>query len=298
MNSRQLQYVLMLSEARSFSQVADELDISQPALSKQIIGLENELGVKLFDRSTTPITLTPAGECFVEKARELLFEEDVLLKTMERYKTGENGKLSIGVSPFRSLYLMPPLVKALKERFPGLQIVLNEYGRAQLHKGLAEGLFDFIVTNLPVDEASFEAIPLEKDTLVLAVPNRLLHLISPEYQHGETIRMHGCAALPFAVIKAGQEMRQMFDKLCRLDRINPNIFVEVTGVTTAWEMTKTGLAATLLPKQFIQSELSHTEVTTFELAQELCVRQPAIVARRGQFLSEYAQYAMKLLQRL
>lgn len=295
MNSRQLQYVLMLSEARSFSQVADELDISQPALSKQIISLENELGVKLFDRNTSPLTLTPAGEFFVSKARDILFEEDVLLKTIARYKSGENGRLTIGVSPFRSLYLMPPFVAAMKERFPNLQIVLQEYGRAILHKGINEGQFDFIITNLPVDETKLDAIPLEKDQLVLAVPNRLLHLLP--IRQGERIDFSECATLPFAVVSKDQEMRQLFDKLCTLAHIRPNIYVEVVCITTAWAMAQAGVAATLLPRQFIQADYADNDVTLFELSQGAYIRQPAIVTRKGQFISQYAQYAMELLQK-
>ena len=61
MNTRQMQYAVLLSEIRNFSQVADKLKISQPALSKQIINLENEVGVKLFDRDNSPIALTPAA---------------------------------------------------------------------------------------------------------------------------------------------------------------------------------------------------------------------------------------------
>ena len=75
MNAKQLQYVIALSQARSFSEVAEQLNISQPALSKQVIGLEQELGVRLFDRSTTPLSLTPAGEHFVREAKDLLFKE-------------------------------------------------------------------------------------------------------------------------------------------------------------------------------------------------------------------------------
>ena len=66
MNSRQLQYAIALSEIRNFSQVAEKLNISQPALSKQILSLENELGVKLFDRATTPLLVTPAGQQFIQ----------------------------------------------------------------------------------------------------------------------------------------------------------------------------------------------------------------------------------------
>ena len=83
MNSRQLQYVLLLSKELNFSQVAEQLNISQPALSKQIMALEKELNVKLFDRSSIPLTLTPAGERFVSDAKELLFREEQLKRTME-----------------------------------------------------------------------------------------------------------------------------------------------------------------------------------------------------------------------
>ena len=294
MNLRQLQYAVLLSEVKNFSQVAEALDISQPALSKQIISLESELGVKLFDRSSTPITITPAGEFFIEKAQEILFEEDVLLKTMKRYKSGENGKLTIGISPFRSLYLMPPIVKTLKERYPGLHISLCEYGRAQLHRGIAEGLYDFAITNLPVDDAKFDVIPLEKDDLVLAVPNGLLHHIEDPKKSADItfVNLADCGTLPFVVLSKGQEMRQLFDKLCRITRLQPQIFVEVVGITTAWTMVQAGIAATILPKQFIQKS---DNVTLFEINQDTYVRQSAIVTRRGQYISEYAQYAMELL---
>ena len=76
MNTKQIQYALALSETLSFSQVAEQLGITQPALSKQIQHLETELGVKLFDRNHSPLTLTPAGEYFVRNARELVYKED------------------------------------------------------------------------------------------------------------------------------------------------------------------------------------------------------------------------------
>ena len=73
MNSKQIQYAIKLSKIRNFSQVAEQLNITQPALSKQIMTLEKELGVKLFDRSNNPITLTPAGEHFIRNAAEILY---------------------------------------------------------------------------------------------------------------------------------------------------------------------------------------------------------------------------------
>ena len=212
MNSRQLQYAVILAETHSFSHAAQNLAISQPAFSKQIISLENELGIKLFDRSTTPLSLTPAGEFFVQKAKRLLFEEETLLKAMEQYKSGETGKLIIGIAPFRSLYVMPEIVLKLKEKFPHLQLVLEEHGLAQLQKGLLEGLYDFAIMNLPVNELDFDVIPLSPDTLVLAVPNRLLHII--DRTKTDEIDLADCKNLPFVVVGQNQEMRKLFDKLC------------------------------------------------------------------------------------
>jgi len=292
MNTRQMQYAVLLSQTLNISQAAEELDISQPALSKQIISLENELGVRLFDRSTTPLTLTPAGEVFVAKAQELLFEEDILLKTMERYRSGESGKLTIGISPFRSLYLMPGLVRKFKEKYPSVRVTLAEYGRTQLHKGIFEGLYDFAVTNLPVDESRLDVIPLEKDRMVLAVPAGMLELIDGTAEGA--VDLARCGRLPFVVVGHGQELRQLFDKLCRTARLDPQIYIEVVGVTTAWAMVQEGLAAAVLPRQFVGGDIEG-RVTLLDIKQDANVRQPAIVTRRGQFISEYAQYAIDLL---
>lgn len=295
MNSRQMQYAVLLADTLSFSQAAEQLNMTQPALSKQIIHLENELGVKLFDRSTSPIRLTSAGEYFVSRARKMLFEREQLVKTMDQYKSGEKGKLSIGISPFRSLYLMPELVKAVKEQFPSVQIVLSEYGRSQLQKELADGVYDFAIMNLPVDDASFEAIPLEKDTMMLAVPNNLLHLITDSCDADTPIHISQCQDLPFVVLSPGQEMRRLFDNLCKKSDVQPAIHTEVVGVSTAWEMVCAGVAATLIPKQFIRMD-GHPPVTLFPFHQDSYDRQPAIVVRRGQYISPFAQFAIDLLQ--
>lgn len=294
MNSKQLQYVLMLSKTRNFSKVADELGISQPALSKQIMGLEKELGVKLFDRDTAPLTLTAAGEFFLEKAKKILSEEELLVKAMEGYKEGDRGKLVIGVPPFRSLYMMPDVVVALKEKFPLLQTVLVEQGISVLGKGLLEGEYDFAIMNLPVDESEFEVFPLEKDELVLAVPNSLRHLAC---EKDGKIRLADCKNVPFVTVGKEQEMRKLFDKLCTKAGITPRIYAEVTGVNTAWEIVKKGIAATILPRQFVKREAGLYDVTLLGLRGTSNSRQPAIVMRKGQFVSEYAKFAIDILRK-
>ena len=170
MNTRQLRYAIMLYENRNFSAVAEKLGITQPALSKQILNLETELGVKLFDRTTTPLSVTSAGEHFFREAKSLLYKEDKLLHSMEEYRSGKRGSLNIGISPFRSMYLVPEIIKNIKSEYPDVEVVLHEASSDILRKESAEGKYDFAIVNLPVDESVLDVTPIEADELVLAVP--------------------------------------------------------------------------------------------------------------------------------
>ena len=290
MNSRQLQYAIQVSRTLNFSQAAEQLGISQPSLSKQILSLEAELGVKLFDREHSPLKLTPAGEYFIPRAKQMLYQEAQLYKAMTRFESGESGKLVIGVTPFRSLYLMPEVARKVKARFPGVQVVLHEAGSAQLKKEATEGRFDFAVINLPLDDALLDVTPLEPDTLVLAVPKAMA--ASLEDSH---IRFAQANELPFVVLGKNQELRQLFDRLCLSAGFEPNIAAEVVGVTTAWAMARAGVGAALLPLQFVRSSRFEEDLALFPLADDAYSRQPAIVTRKDQYLSPYARYAMDLL---
>lgn len=290
MNDRQLQYAITLSQVLNFSQAAGILGISQPSLSKQILNLEAELGVKLFDRDHSPLRLTPAGEYFIPRAKQMLYAEAQLYQTMSRFGSGEKGKLVIGVTPFRSLYLMPDVVKKVKLRFPGVQVVLHEAGSAQLKKEATEGNFDFAVINLPLDDSLLDVTPLEPDTLVLAVPKALA-----DHLEGSRIRFSQAKELPFVVLGKHQELRQLFDKLCASAGFEPDIAAEVVGVTTAWAMARAGVGAALLPLQFVRSGQFAEELVLFTLADDTHSRQPAIVTRKDQYISPCARYAMELL---
>lgn len=296
MNTRQTQYALELSKDLNFSQTAERLGISQPALSKQILNLENELGVKLFDRTTAPMTLTPAGEHFVREAQELLYREDQLMRSLEGYKSGECGRLVIGISPFRSQYLAPAMVREIRRRFPGVQVVLQEAGSDQLRREAAEGKYDLAVVNLPVDEALLDVTLLEPDRMVLAVPRAMTDALpSTTAEKPSRIDLKVCADLPFVTVGDQQEMRQAFEAACTEARFRPNVAAEVVGLSTAWEMCRAGVGATLLPLQYVRHHLSDDSVALYTLEQSIRTRQPVIITRRGQYVSPYAAYAIRLL---
>lgn len=296
MNTRQLQYALALSETLNFSQVAEQLGISQPALSKQIQHLEKELGIKLFDRNHSPLTLTPAGECFIRNARELVYKEEQLRKALDQFRSGESGRLVIGVTPFRSLYLMPEIVKKIRNKYPGVQVSLQEVNSTQLRKEAAEGKYDLAIVNLPVDTALLDVIPLEPDTLVLAVHNTMVGKL-PAAGDGKyaAVDFDQIQDLPFVVLSPGQELRQLFDGLCTAADFTPIIAAEVMGVTSAWAMARAGVGVALLPLQFVHSQYFDNNLSLYIVKNSLYSRQPVIVTRRGQVRTPYADFAIRLL---
>lgn len=296
MNANQIEYAVRLAQVRNFSQLAEELHISQPALSRHIQNLEQDLGVKLFDRTTSPLTLTPAGAFFVEEAKELLYREDQLVRTMDRFRSGEAGRLTIGVSPFRCMYLMPDIIKAVRERFPGVQVVLHEAASAQLRKETLDGKYDFSILNLPVDESVLDIIPLPTETLVLAVPNSMTATL-PSVPNGEfrEVDLADCADLPFITVGKTQEMREWFDKICAAADIHPHIVMEAGNIISAWTMACAGIGATLLPLPFIKKERFEGLLSLYTIKGKSYARHPAIITKRGQYLSNYAKYAISLL---
>ena len=297
LTSKQMQYAIMLSQTRSFSQVAKSCNISQPALSKHIQSLESELGVKLFDRNCVPLKLAPAGEYFIREAGNLLSQETQLLHSMEQFRTGDKGQLHIGVSPFRNLFLMPAVVTRLREQYPNVQVVIHEASSDLLRKDAAEGKYDFAILNLPVDQSLFDIYPLEPEQLVLAVPNRFCGSLPHSDRDGiPQVDFADCGSLPFVVVGQGQEMRQVYDSLCAKHAVMPEIAVEVFGgVTTAWSMANAGIGATLLPLSFAKEQNLGGSLTLFTLRGHEFRRQPVIAVKSGQYLSEFAQFAISLL---
>ena len=138
-----------------------------------------------------------------------------------------------------------------------------------------------------------EATPLEPDTLVLAVPKAMAEKVDAADGHISFAQAKG---LPFVVLGKNQELRQLFDKLCAVAEVEPEIAAEVVGVTTAWAMARAGVGAALLPLQFVRSAHFAEDLVLFTLEDNTYSRQPAIVTRRGQYISPYAQYAMDLLK--
>ena len=167
MNLKQFKYVLVLSQAGSFSRAAEELGISQPSLSQYVKKIENEIGMPLLDRAGGNVRLTDAGRAYIDAGRRILDVERQMQGTLTDIKNNKSGTLTVGASPFRTVGFMPEVIKRFKNDYPGIRVVICEADTSALMEGLEQGEFDLCITMLPVDEHIFSYKKIFDEEMVL-----------------------------------------------------------------------------------------------------------------------------------
>lgn len=169
MNLRDLEYLTALERHGSFRAAAASCHVSQPTLSVQIRKLENELAVPLIDRASTPTTLTPVGRQIVERARIMLAEAQAI-REIARSSLGHQHSLRLGVFPTLGPYLLPRVLPTLRNKLPGIEILLTEERTSTLLSMLSAGSLDAALIAEEVTDPLLHSEPLFREDFVLALP--------------------------------------------------------------------------------------------------------------------------------
>ncbi len=148
----QLEYIVALDTHRHFAMAAEHCHVTQPTLSMQINKLEQELGVKIFDRSKQPVLPTEAGLEIIEKARLMVGQKEALLESIHAKKGVVNGELRIGVIPTLAPYLLPLFVTSFTKRFPAVKLMVVELTTQNLVSHLRDGRIDAGILVTPLQE--------------------------------------------------------------------------------------------------------------------------------------------------
>ncbi|WP_307856866.1 LysR substrate-binding domain-containing protein [Mycolicibacter acidiphilus] len=168
-NTRKLRHFVVLAEELHFSRAAARVYLAQQALSRQIRDLEDELGVKLLERSTRVVALTPAGEVFLAGARAALAALDGAAETARRTVRGLAGTLRLGYAPGAALELTPYIVAEFRRTHPDVVVEMHEHPIGDPSAGLASGESDVAFLRLPQDTARIETEVLLVDPVVAMV---------------------------------------------------------------------------------------------------------------------------------
>jgi DNA-binding transcriptional LysR family regulator len=165
---RQLRSFVAVAEAGTLTAAAGRLHIAQQSLSQQLRLLEAQLGGALFTRSSRGVTLTALGQTLLDEARPLLAQADRLAETVARTARGERAELRIGFLPSVANYLMPPVVRAFRDRQPQIALRTEDVTIAQLVERVRDGRLDAGLSRQPlVDDLRAEEILREPVAAVL-----------------------------------------------------------------------------------------------------------------------------------
>ncbi|GGY46857.1 hydrogen peroxide-inducible genes activator [Parvularcula lutaonensis] len=244
---RQLRYVVALGATLSFRRGAERCGISQPSFSAQIKLLEEALGVKVAERGSGAVALTPAGREVIAAAIDILDRVDGLKRTAERGPL--SGVLRLGVKATLGPYIMPRVVRRLHQTHPHLRLFIREGPPVDLERELVEGLHDVVLAQLPLGSADVQSVRLFRETLFLAVaadhPLAGRERFSPEDLRG----------LDVLTLSPRFHLHDQVLRLCEEHGARLMRDYEGTSLDALRQMVGMGLGATFLPAIYAASEV-------------------------------------------
>lgn len=184
------EYFLTIVKERSISRAAEKLLLSQPYLSQYLSKLESRLGVRLLDRSHTPLTLTDAGKLFQAYLDRQGYLDRQFVSDLHDLQDRKRPVLHIGVSPWRGSTLLPDVLPAFTEQFPDVQIVLHEAPVPELGELAAASVLDFCIMHIPADlsELVYELVAQERIFLISHRDNHLVKGLNSTYENPKPFR--------------------------------------------------------------------------------------------------------------
>src|SRR5258705_8906255 len=162
MELRHLRYFLAVAEALNFTKAAALLRVAQPALSRRVQDLEDEIGVDLLKRSPRGVVLTAEGKVFLEKTRQILKLADESVEQVRALARGEEGELHMGYAPAPTVEILPPALAAFQKAFPRVRVLLHDFSEQELIDGLRNGRLELA---LMPRGAGPQSVGLEFETL-------------------------------------------------------------------------------------------------------------------------------------
>jgi LysR family transcriptional regulator, transcription activator of glutamate synthase operon len=240
MNVDELRWFVAVAERGRVTRAAEELHISQPALSRALSRMQRALGVNLFDRSGRNLRLNRYGELYLGHARRALAELDSGQRAIEEMAGGERGLVSLGFAPTLSTWLVPALVSAFRAEHPGPRFQLHQDAVGQLVDSLRDGGVDLLVCPRPGDPVLGWHM-LGGERLQLAVPSG--HRLAGR----KRVRLSEAAGERFVMLKHAFDFRDIVEELCRAAGFEPESAFEAEDVASARALVAAGLGVAVVP---------------------------------------------------
>lgn len=240
---RHLHYFIAVAEELHFSRAAERLCISQPPLSQQIRSLEDELGVKLFERTKRQVQLTKAGKVFLERSYLMLGQLEQAIAVTQRIGRGEVGRLAIGFVDSAMYTVLPEMLRVFREQFPAVELQLYELTTAQQIQALHHKQVDIGIVRSAVSEPGLRVECFLPESLVLALPET--HRLSAQTQ----VSLCDLADESFILFpaKMGPVFYEQIIHLCQQAGFRPKVEQEAVQMHTIIGLVAAGLGIAIIP---------------------------------------------------
>jgi DNA-binding transcriptional LysR family regulator len=274
---RQLQLFLEVAKHKSMTKAAESMHLSQPALSKSIRALEDELGMMLIIRTNKTSDLTDAGRIVLEYSQKMASVLTEMKTTLNDITNLSRGQIDIGLPPIIGSLFFPRVIAKFHHAFPNIELNITEYGGARVVRSVEEGEFELGVAVLPIDEQQFDVYPIVEEEMKLLV-YKDHHLATrkvvdiKELKEEEFIFYHEEFAL-------NQIMRNQFIAA----GFEPKILFQSSQWDLMTEMVAANLGITILPRS-ISNRAFNPDLRIIDLKEDILWRL-AVITKQGRYIS-------------
>jgi LysR family hydrogen peroxide-inducible transcriptional activator len=245
MEVNQLRYVCAIADTGNFSRAAERCRIAQPSLSQQVQKLEEDLGVKLFDRLGRSIRLTEAGRAFIPRARAILEQLDAARTSAADKNADLRGNVTVGVIPTVAPYLMPRYTASFAKKFPDAKLRIIEDTTSVLVQGLRDLSIDVAVLALPLRHKDLELFPIRTERLFAVLKK------NHPRARAKSLALKDLRGESFVMLRDGHCFRDLSLDTCARARITPNIAFESAQFSSLLGMVAAGIGVSLVPEMAI-----------------------------------------------
>lgn len=294
MNTRQLTYLLTIAECESLSAAAAQLPVSQPALSKYLAELEEELGTELFIRHNKHLHPTNAGKIYLEAARRIITVKEQTYHTIAALSGHYQKTLIFGGTPLRGAQAIANTFSNFQKHYPDVQVVFKEHYAADLRQSIINGTLHMAVTtSVDPDLSDVQVATAHEEELILFVPSfhPMAADASRDMNHLTPVNIADFQDIPFLVGRKGSTIRTLFEERVQEAGFTPTIVYETDNNLFLRTMVENGVGACLLPR----SHAIDTDQIAYFSLQPGCYSHLSIIFPKNHELSEEERFLTSLL---
>lgn len=271
----QLEYIIALDTYRHFALAAENSFVTQPTLSMQIQKLEEELGIKIFDRTKQPVIPTEIGTGIIAQARKILREAQMIQQIINDQKDTLSGDLRIGIIPTLAPYLLPPLYKHMNEKYPKLNLIIKESITEEVIRNLKNNRLDCGIVVTPLNDPSIKEDVMFYEELFVYVSKKN-SLFDKKYVLAKDIDPN-----QLWLLEEGHCFRSQILNLCELRKSSDLHFKYETGnIETLKRMVDKSDGITILPELAVMEFGKPGRKFVKQLKQPSPAREVSLVTHR------------------